>query len=173
MRPVLRVWQGAAQSSKHAGEFPTCHGLIGLEEQTVCIRLPDAAHSEQVRGFKVKIIGREIMPGPEQHARTASAAHKALLQFTHLRHIAGHITWLDAIAQAQPGERGPCLTDVHHLAVQANRGLHDAADTDVFPCADQTLHLHGDESAQREGGAICVRMPAARGCHDVAPRAVA
>ena len=112
------------------------------------------------------------MPGPEQDTRTASAAHEAQLQFPHLRHIAGGITGLDAIAQAQPGERGSCLTDVHHLAMQADRGLHDAADADVFSRADQALHLHGQESTQWEGRAICVRVPAACGCHDVAPRAV-
>ena len=173
MRPVLRIWQGAAQSSKHAGEFAACHGLIGLEEQTVRIGLPDAAHGQHVCGFKVKIVGREIMPGPEQDARTASAAHEAQLQFTHLRHIAGGLTRLDAITQTQPGERGSCLAHVHHLAVQADRGLHDAADTDVFARTDQALHLHGHESTQWEGGAIRVRVPAARGCHDVAPRAVA
>lgn len=61
---------------------------------------------------------------------------------------------------------------MHHLSVQTEGGLDDAADADIFSGTEQSIIFCGDEAAEREGCAIGVGVPSARWGVDELPWAV-
>ncbi len=73
--------------------------------------------------------------------------------------------------QDKRGERGGGLADVDAMIVQADRGADDAAEAHIALRADQAVHLHRDEAAQREDAAVAEIVDAAPGLLVVRPRA--
>jgi hypothetical protein len=53
------------------------------------------------------------------------------------------------------------LADVHHLTVQSEGGLDDAADADIFSSAEQAVVFGWDEGSEWEGSAVGVGVPPA------------
>ena len=113
------------------------------------------------------------MPRPEQHARPANSARKAQLQLPNPRHVASNHARFADITQTNPSKRRPRLSHMHHLSMNPDRRLHNAANPDVFTGSDQPVHGDWNEAAKRKGGTVRIRVPAAARSVDVAPRPIA
>lgn len=109
----------------------------------------------------MEVVGSQVLPGPEEDSGAAIAANQPELQVAYVSGVGCNLSRGAFVLERYGSEGGRGLADVHHLSVQTEGGLNDAADADIFSCTEQTVVFGGDEASEWKGGAVGVGVPPA------------